>query len=61
MYASFKALLRDRALYVDMIDFNSVADVQLASPTDPMHTTDTSARRIAEIYADHILALEGQR
>ncbi|MGO8867090.1 MAG: hypothetical protein ACLQME_11370 [Alphaproteobacteria bacterium] len=61
MYENFKALLREHPLKIDMIDFNSVAEVHLASSTDPMHTTNASARRIAEIYADRILALERQQ
>ena len=61
MYEKFKTLLRERPSNIDVIDFNSVAEVQFASPTDPMHTTDGSARRIAEVYADRILALEGRK
>jgi len=61
MYERFKVLLRTGRIDVDVIDFNTVPGIQLSSPVDPIHTTDVAARRIAEIYADHILALEREK
>jgi len=58
MYEKFKILLRNRGLNVDVIDFNTYPGIQLSSELDPIHTSEASSRRIAEIYADHILALE---
>ena len=58
MYARFKEMIAHGQVDVDVIDFNAYSGVELYSATDAIHTTDSSARRIAEIYADHILALE---
>jgi len=60
MYGEFQSWLRDHPNDLDVIDFNKFADIEVG-PNDPIHTTQASARRIAEIYADHILALEGKQ
>ncbi len=58
MYTKFKEILARGQLDLDVIDFNTYPGIELAVATDAIHTTEASSRRIAEIYADHILALE---
>jgi len=58
MYKKLKDIIAHGQLPLDVIDFNTYAGIELQSATDAIHTTEASSRRIAEIYADHILALE---
>ena len=58
MYVKFKEILARGRSDLDVIDFNTHAGIELAVATDAIHTTETSSRRIAEIYAEQILASE---
>lgn len=41
---------------VDLVDFNAMSGLTMYGPRDPIHTDEVTSRRIAEIYADKIIA-----